>query len=131
MFFLITGEGNSDVGYQTSSPGPLINALEVLSAEVSDETFSYEIINRSTLAESARISATSKKQILSRGSKRKKAGLAYVSRQAQAIAEKAQKSTNTGAVQTKSIMLLLRLEEKHIMMDFKLQLQECLFWGQH
>ena len=51
MFFLITGEGNSDVGRETASPGPLICALETLAKTVTEEELIYEIFSRSALAE--------------------------------------------------------------------------------
>lgn len=51
MYFIISGEGSSDVGCDTENPGPLMNALKVLAGEVSDQEFRYEIISRTKLAE--------------------------------------------------------------------------------
>ena len=98
MFFLITGEGNSDVGRETASPGPLICALETLAKTVTEEEFSYEIVSRSALAEIVKQNSKNRKAMLLRGKRRKYPGLVEISRQAAALADEAQKIDNAGAV---------------------------------
>ena len=98
MFFLITGEGNSDVGRETASPGPLICALETLAKTVTEEELIYEIFSRSALAEIVKQNSKSRKAMLLRGKRRKYPGLVEISRQAAALADEAQKIDNAGAV---------------------------------
>ena len=47
MFFYVSGEGNSDLGVDTTQPGPLMYALISLAETESEELFSYEIVSRS------------------------------------------------------------------------------------
>lgn len=69
MFFIISGEGPSDVGCETNNPGPLLDALIVLAGEVSDLEFRYELISRSQISLNAKCSRESAKSIRMRGYK--------------------------------------------------------------
>lgn len=98
MFFLITGEGNSDVGRESTSPGPLICALRTLAKTVTEEEFSYEIVSRTNLAKITESIPKNKKSMQLRGNRKKHAGLLVISRKAQALATAAQQKGDSGAI---------------------------------
>ena len=98
MYFVLTGEGNSDLGYSEEHPGVLVRLLEKLANNISDEDFGYEFASRNDLtAEMPKDSDSSRKMLL-RGNRRKYEFLITVQRQAEALARIALTLDNTGAV---------------------------------
>ena len=98
MLFYVSGEGNSDIGVDSSHPGPLMDALQRLAASVSDEEFLFEIISRHELSDKAKRNQSNRKSMLIRGKKREFSGTIEAQRVAQALATKAQETDNSGAV---------------------------------
>ena len=98
MYFLVYGEGNSDIGFQGNNPGPLICALEKLAETVSEEVFSFDYVSRSELGDIAKSIPKDNKSMRIRGKMNSQPGIILVRRQAQALAIKAKAITDTGVV---------------------------------
>lgn len=98
MYFVLTGEGNSDLGYSEEHPGFLIELLEKLASAVSGEAFGYEFASRSDLAAKMPKDSDSSRPILLRGNKRKYPYLITIQRTAEALGRIASELENTGAV---------------------------------
>ncbi len=100
MYFLLTGEGNTDIGYSDDKPGILLAALSALASEVTDEDFNncYHIVSRPDLVALCRDIPHTPKSMLSRGAKKKFSGLIAIQRQAQALGKMARETEDTGAV---------------------------------
>lgn len=97
MFFLLVGEGSSDLG--KDSPGPLFVPLMRLVDHASGDMLDYEYVNKSELADYAPAKKPGRqKNMLFRGNKRKFAGLAMVQRIAEALGCKAREVGECGAV---------------------------------
>ena len=66
MYFLLTGEGNSDMGYSEENPGFLVDLLEKLAEEETSGTdvFVYNFVSRTELAAAAEHSDSPKKMFL-------------------------------------------------------------------
>jgi len=95
MYFLISGEGNSDLGFETDHPGYFVAVLQTLSAAITNDEFSYEIIPRTRLSDYIK---SNKKLFLSRGLKNDDPKTAFCKHAAYALAEQASVMENTGAV---------------------------------
>ena len=90
MFFLLLGEGGSDLGKSIDSPGPLLEPLKRIAGQISDESFDYDYVSKSELKDSAPVKNTSRRRnLLLRGNKRKFSGLVSVWRTAEALGAKA------------------------------------------
>ena len=99
MFFLLMGEGSSDLGTNVDSPGPLVVPLQRLASLVSEESFDYDYVAKSELGDFAPAkSVGNQKKMLLRGNKRKFAGLVSVQRYAEALGHKAAGIGECGAV---------------------------------
>ena len=100
MYFLLTGEGSTDIGYSDENPGILLSALTTLAAEVTDEDFrnSYHIVSRVDLSTLCRDIPNTPKSMLSRGAKKKYDGMNAIQRQAQALGKMAKEMDDSGAV---------------------------------
>ena len=98
MYFVLSGEGNSDLGYSEEHPGVLVRLLEKLANDISDEDFGYEFATRSDLAAKIPKDSDSSRKMLLRGNRRKYEFLITVQRQAEALARIALDFDNTGAV---------------------------------
>ena len=100
MYFLLTGEGSTDIGYSDENPGILLSALTALAAEVTDEDFrnSYHIVSRTDLSTLCRDIPNTPKSMLSRGAKKKYDGMNAIQRQAQALGKMAKEMDDSGAV---------------------------------
>lgn len=100
MYFLLTGEGNSDLGYSEENPGFLVDLLEKLAEEETSGTdvFVYDFVPRTELAAEAKHSDSPKHMSL-RGNKRKYESLIFIQRTAEALGNIAvKKRTEVGAV---------------------------------
>ena len=98
MYFVLTGEGNSDLGYSAEHPGVLVRLLEKLASDISDEDLGYEFASRSDLAAKMPKDSDSSRPILLRGNKRKYPYLITIQRTAEALGRIASELENTGAV---------------------------------
>ena len=98
MYFVLTGEGNSDLGYSAEHPGVLVRLLEKLASDISDEDLGYEFASRSDLAAKVSPNSDSPRSMLLRGNKRKYSYLITIQRTAEALGRIASELENTGAV---------------------------------
>lgn len=98
MFFIISGEGNSDIGKSNEHPGPLVTCLEKLSEFVSDDTFCYDIISESELTARTKEITRDRKMMLLPGSKYKSRNLSHIRRLAHTLGYLAQKQKDAGAL---------------------------------
>ena len=99
MFFLLLGEGGSDLGKSHSHPGPLIIPLQQLAEVAVGAEFEYDYVGRAELSDAAPAKAPGQeRKMLIRGNKRKFAGLASIQRTAEALGSKASKLEECGVV---------------------------------
>ena len=97
MYFLLLGEGASDLGYSTNNPGPLVTALERLADEVSSETFVYDYVQKSQLQTTIK-EHSSPREITLRGNKRKHPFLISILKYAMGLGYIASETDNCGVV---------------------------------
>lgn len=99
MYFLLTGEGDTDIGYSDDNPGVLVSALIALAAEATNEDFGncYHIVSQAELSILCRKIPNTPKSMLSRGAKKKYDGMNAIQRQAQALGKMAKEKGDTGA----------------------------------
>lgn len=98
MYFIISGEGNSDIGKSTEHPGPLVVCLEKLTDFLVDDIFSYDIISESDLTTRAKDIAAERKRMLLPGYKHKNRHLLHIRRLAHALGSMASHEEDTGAL---------------------------------
>ena len=97
MYFLLFGEGSSDLGYSIDNPGPLVTALEHLAQEVSTETLVYDYVQKSRLQTTIKNHGSRKKMLL-RGNKRKHSYLITIQKYAMGLGLIAMETDNCGIV---------------------------------
>ena len=98
MYFILLGEGPSDLGTDNSKPGTFVKVLEKLADEVSSESFDYEIVSRGFISLRIKQAPSSPRKMLLRGSKRKYGDLIYFQKSAEALGRYAAQTNNIGAV---------------------------------
>ena len=95
MFFLLVGEGHTDLGISCDTPGPLVTALECLANAVTQdqESFNYDYVSKTEIEEELgkNKGKSSPKSISLRGNKKKYGDLLFIERKANALARIAKK----------------------------------------
>lgn len=99
MFFLLLGEGGSDLGKSIDAPGPLLEPVQRIVKQMTDESFDYDYVEKAELSDYAPVKKSSRRRsMLLRGNKRKYSGLVSVWRTAEALGVKAKSLGECGAI---------------------------------
>ena len=89
MFFLLVGEGHTDLGLSCDTPGPLVTALKSLANAVTQgqDLFSFDYVGKNEIEEELGKykGKSSPKSISLRGSKKKFGDLVFIERKANAL----------------------------------------------
>ena len=89
MFFLLVGEGHTDLGLSCDKPGPLVTALKCLAKNVTQdqEAFDFDYVNKNKIEEvlGENKGKSSPKSISIRGNKKKFGDLVFIERKANAL----------------------------------------------
>ena len=97
--FLISGEGGSDVGVSTDSPGPLVSAIRYVVEVQAGEELDCEIVSRKELQEKARPEyGYARKEMRLRGARQNEGNAVYLRAKAKALALCASDESERGAI---------------------------------
>ena len=97
--FVVSGEGPTDVGATTNTPGPLMSAVRYVVETLVGAEWQFEIVPKGALSSKAdKALGKDKKNMRLRGAKKKIGFLVYLRGKATALARLAMDDTGCGAI---------------------------------
>lgn len=97
--FVVSGEGPTDVGVTTDTPGPLMSAVRYVAETLVGTEWQFEIVHKGALStKSDKVLGKDKKSMRLRGAKKKIGFLVYLRGKATALARLAMDDTGCGAI---------------------------------